>query len=83
MEEGDGCLTCELYFCHLSTKTITGQTSVVSKVLGVHSPDDEGVKGPTPLYQKIVVALQQQGSPIPPGISYEKGFIFTKQVLLT
>ena len=69
MSAGGGtAVTCELYFGHVSTKTVTGQTFVVSKVLPLHSSDDEGVKGAPALYQKIVVALQQQGPPVPPGI---------------
>ena len=60
-------LTCKFYFCRVSTKTVTGQTSVVSKVLALYSSDDEGVKSTPAFYQKIVVALQQQGSPVPPG----------------
>ena len=31
-----------------------------------HCADDEGVEGALALYQVVVVALQQQGRPIPP-----------------
>ena len=50
--------TCQFYLRRLPAQSVGGQTLVQTKVFPADLPDDEGVEGPLPLYQEVVVALQ-------------------------
>ena len=50
--------TCQFYLRRLPAQSVGGQTLVQTEVFPADLPDDEGVEGPLPLYQEVVVALQ-------------------------